>query len=65
MCRQQVYNMLTDVAKRASDLIPLGGSTVTVTGYITKRMDIVVSDVASEDVSEHPGSLWSWDTSLI
>lgn len=57
--------MLTDIVKRASDLIPLGGSTFVVTGYITKRMEIILSDVSSEDVAESPESLWSWDTSFV
>lgn len=66
MCRQQVYNMLTDMVKQASDLIPIdGGPTFTVTGYITKRMEVVISDVSSEDVSECPETLWSWDTSFV
>lgn len=65
MCRHQVYHMLTDMVQQASDLIPLGGSSFTVSGYITKRMEVVISDVSSEDVSESPESLWSWDTSFI
>lgn len=62
--KQQVYNMLTEMVRGVSELVPLGGSTCTVTGYITKRMEVVISDVYSDD-AENDGSLWSWDATFL
>jgi hypothetical protein len=65
LCRQKIYRTLTDTVKQASDLIPLGGDTFTLSGYITKRMDVVVCDATSEDMTANPESLWSWDTTFV
>jgi hypothetical protein len=53
MCRYHLYNLLADTIKQAADLLPFGGPTVTATGYVTQRLEIVVCDVTtSEDASE-------------